>query len=68
MTAHTQAVQRLSTGKGNALSIGDRIRNLGVKTKRPVPTMLVSGLPLAITIQDDDEDGLAPIVDSENSP
>ena len=35
------AVKRLSTGKGNALSLGERIRGLGVKTKRPMPAMLV---------------------------
>ena len=34
-----EAVKRLSTGKGNALSIGERIRSFGVKTKRPMPSM-----------------------------
>jgi hypothetical protein len=37
LNAHRDAVKRLSTGKGNALSIGERIRGLGVKTKRPRP-------------------------------
>src|SRR5205807_2210878 len=41
LNAHNEAVKRLSTGKGNALYIGDRIRSLGVKTKRPMPSMLV---------------------------
>jgi hypothetical protein len=45
LEAHNQAVKRLSTGKGNALSIGQRIRELGVKTLRPVPS-LVDGLAL----------------------
>jgi DNA recombination protein RmuC len=44
--AHNEAVKRLSTGKGNALSLGERIRNLGVKTKRPMPAMLVDGLAI----------------------
>ena len=41
LNAHNEAVKRLSTGRGNALSIGERIRLLGVKTKRPMPTMLL---------------------------
>ena len=49
MAAHNEAVKRLATGKGNALSIGDRIRQLGVKTRRPVPTVLVDGLAVAAT-------------------
>jgi DNA recombination protein RmuC len=51
-TAHDEAVRRLSTGKGNALSIGERIRNLGVRTRRTVPTMVVDGM--AITAQDEE--------------
>jgi DNA recombination protein RmuC len=51
LSAHQQAVKRLATGKGNALAIGDRIRSLGVKTKRPVPDMLVEDI--VISPQDD---------------
>ena len=40
--AHNSAVKRLSTGRGNALSLGERIRTLGVKS-RPMPVMLVDG-------------------------
>jgi DNA recombination protein RmuC len=40
--AHNSAVKRLSTGRGNALSLGERIRTLGVKS-RPLPPMLVDG-------------------------
>ncbi|HUZ91700.1 MAG TPA: DNA recombination protein RmuC [Methylocella sp.] len=47
LTAHNEAVKRLSKGRGNALSIGERIRSLGVKTKRPMPAMLVDGVPIA---------------------
>jgi DNA recombination protein RmuC len=43
LTAHNEAVKRLTTGRGNAVSIGDRIRSLGVKTRRPIPVMLVDG-------------------------
>jgi DNA recombination protein RmuC len=43
LSAHGEAVKRLSTGRGNALSVGERIRSLGVKTKGPMPAMLVEG-------------------------
>ncbi len=53
--AHSEAVKRLSTGKGNALSIGERIRSLGVKTKRPMPTMLVDGISVGALSEESDE-------------
>ena len=49
LAAHNEAVKRLSTGRGNVLSMGERIRGLGVKTRRPVPAMLVDGV--AITLE-----------------
>jgi DNA recombination protein RmuC len=45
--AHNDAVKRLSTGRGNALQIGSRIRELGVKSKRPMPAMLIDGAAVA---------------------
>jgi DNA recombination protein RmuC len=53
--AHSDAIRRLSTGKGNALSIGQRIRNLGVKTKKPMPSMLVEGVSLPAPSEDSEE-------------
>jgi DNA recombination protein RmuC len=47
-SAHNEAVKRLSTGRGNLLSIGERIRTLGVKSK-PMPAMLVDGVAIAAT-------------------
>lgn len=47
LEAHNEAIKRLSTGKGNALSIGERIRGLGVKTRRPMPPMLVDGVMIS---------------------
>src|SRR3984957_16223867 len=55
LNAHNDAVKRLSTGKGNALSIGERIRSLGVKTKRPMPSMLVDGISITALSEDSDE-------------
>jgi DNA recombination protein RmuC len=46
LAAHNDAVKRLSTGRGNALSVGERIRSLGVKSKRPMPAMLVDGIAI----------------------
>jgi DNA recombination protein RmuC len=43
LSAHNGAVKRLSAGRGNVLSIGARMRDLGVKTRRPIPAMLVDG-------------------------
>ena len=40
--AHSEAMKKLSTGRGNALSIGGRIRMLGVKAKA-FPHILVDG-------------------------
>jgi DNA recombination protein RmuC len=43
LNTHNEAVKRLSTGRGNVLSIGTRMRDLGVKAKRPMPAMLGDG-------------------------
>ncbi len=59
LAAHNDAVKRLSFGRGNALSIGERIRSLGVKTKRPIPTMLVDGAPIVPEIEASDENNLS---------
>jgi DNA recombination protein RmuC len=46
LETHNDAVKRLSSGKGNALSIGQRIVDLGVKTTRPIPS-LIDGISVA---------------------
>jgi DNA recombination protein RmuC len=50
--AHNEAVKRLSTGRGNALSVGERIRSLGVKTRGPMPAMLIDGAEVAPAAED----------------
>jgi DNA recombination protein RmuC len=55
LNAHYDAVKRLSTGKGNALSIGERIRTLGVQTKRPMPSVLIDGISIAATAEGSQE-------------
>jgi DNA recombination protein RmuC len=54
--AHNSAVKRLSTGRGNALSMGERIRTLGVKS-RPMPAMLVNGAMVTASDWTDAADG-----------
>ena len=46
MNAHNDAMKRFSTGKGNALSIGERIRGLGVQSKRPMPSVVLDGIAI----------------------
>jgi DNA recombination protein RmuC len=55
MSAHNDAVKRLSTGRGNALLLGERIRQLGVKTKRQVPAVMVDGLPVVAALEHEDD-------------
>jgi DNA recombination protein RmuC len=49
LNLHNDAVKRLSSGRGNVLSIGVRMRELGVKARRPMPAMLVDGGGIAAT-------------------
>jgi DNA recombination protein RmuC len=65
ISAHGEAMKRLFTGRGNALSIGDRIKGLGVKTKRPPPSVVIDGLPMAIAAADGDESSDAAEDDTE---
>jgi hypothetical protein len=46
LAAHRLAAKRLSTGKGNALSIGEHICSLGVQIKRPMPPMVFEELAI----------------------
>jgi DNA recombination protein RmuC len=52
LSAHNGAVKRLTAGRGNVLSIGTRMRDLGVKTKRPIPAMLVDGGVIPATAEE----------------
>jgi len=58
LNVHNEAVKRFSTGRGNVLSIGARMRDLGVKAKRPMPAMLVDGGLIATTTEEPAEDAL----------
>jgi ABC-type branched-subunit amino acid transport system ATPase component len=45
----------LKAYEGGVLSIGQRIRNLGVKTKKPIPSMLIDGVSIAPESEDSEE-------------
>jgi len=52
LNTHNEAVKRLATGRGNVLSIGARMRDLGVKARRPMPPILVDGGALGPIVDD----------------
>jgi DNA recombination protein RmuC len=56
LSAHNEALKRLSTGRGNVLSVGERIRTLGVKTKRSMPAIVVDGLAITPTVEGPNQD------------
>jgi DNA anti-recombination protein RmuC len=53
--AHSDAMKRLFTGRGNALTLGDRIKGLGVKAKR-TPNVIIDGRPLVFASSETEED------------
>jgi hypothetical protein len=53
LSAHNDAVPRLCTGHGDGLSLGSRMRALGVKTGHSMPAMVVDGPPLTTAGADD---------------
>lgn len=55
LNIHYEAMKRLATGRGNALSIGDRIKSLGVKTKKATPSILVNGVAITAGNSEPDE-------------
>jgi DNA recombination protein RmuC len=55
LEAHYAAVKRLSTGRQNVLTIGERIRSLGVSTRKEPPTMLIEGVSTAAVSDDSEE-------------
>lgn len=69
VSAHHEAVKRLATGKGNALSIGERIRSLGVRTRRPIPQVVIDGTPI-LELEDDTADLLLQLdqADADSAP
>jgi hypothetical protein len=65
--AHVDAVKRLSTGRGNALAIGERIKILGVKSKHRIPEMLIEGGTITTVIGEAIDD-ITSLSDEESMP
>lgn len=68
LDAHYSAVKRLSTGRQNVLTIGERIRGLGVSTRREPPTMLIEGVSPAAVSDDGEESAPASEGDVSTAP
>jgi DNA recombination protein RmuC len=68
LNTHNEAVKRLSIGRGNVLAIGARMRELGVKAKRPMPAMLVDGGVIAATTQELAKEALLDYEESTRDP
>jgi DNA recombination protein RmuC len=68
LNTHNEAVKRLSTGRGNVLAIGARMRDLGVKAKRPMPVMVVDGGVIAATTEELARDAYLDYEESMSDP
>lgn len=56
LESHNEAVRRLSTGRGGVLFLGDKMKELGVATRRPTPQVRIDGVPVqAGSLDLDDE-------------
>ncbi len=53
--AHNDAMKKLSTGKGNALSRAQKLKSLGVTSKKDLPVILLSGEKHVVDADDDDD-------------
>ena len=53
--AHAEAMKKLATGKGNALMRAQRLKGLGVSSKKELPVVLVGGEKLVVEADDDEE-------------
>lgn len=47
LAAHNQAIKRLASGKGNVLSLGQRVTELGASAAKPFPAVLVDGVDIS---------------------
>jgi DNA recombination protein RmuC len=52
--AHAEAVKKLSTGRGNALGRAQKLKALGVASKKEMPIVLLGGDRLIVEAEDED--------------
>lgn len=50
--SYDNALHRLTTGRGNLISKAEKIREMGIKVKRPLPASLTNELEEALTISE----------------
>jgi DNA recombination protein RmuC len=53
--AHSEAMKKLATGKGNALGRARRLKGLGVSSKKELPVVLIGGENHVVEADDEDE-------------
>jgi DNA recombination protein RmuC len=54
--AHSEAMKKLASGRGNALQKAEKLKILGATSKKSLPSILISGEKIAIETDDDHED------------
>jgi DNA recombination protein RmuC len=64
--SHNEAMKKLSSGQGNALSRAQRLKSLGVASKKNFPAVLIEGESL--TVLEDDADIALHIAEAESPP
>jgi DNA recombination protein RmuC len=64
--SHNEAMKKLSSGQGNALSRAQKLKSLGVASKKTLPAVLIEGE--SHTIPDDDAEAELQITDENSSP
>lgn len=47
LALHNQAMKRLAAGKGNVLTLGERVKELGASSPKPFPPVLVDGVDVS---------------------
>jgi DNA recombination protein RmuC len=65
--AHNEAMKKLSSGKGNALGRAQRLKALGVSSKKEIPNVVLDGEKRTVSLDEDDEvsDGDCNLIESE---
>ena len=60
--SHNEAMKKLASGKGNALGRAQRLKALGVSSKKEIPPVTLDGEKRKIALDDDEEDDSEPVL------
>jgi DNA recombination protein RmuC len=55
--AHAEAMKKLATGKGNALSRAQKLKALGVSSKKDIPVVFLGGEKHLVEADENDDSG-----------